>query len=103
MVDYEAIGQRVRGMRRALKLTQGELAELVGISASFLGHIERGTRILSVDTLMALCDALGTTPNALLGVMAADALPDASERVTVSVASMLQGVSDLLRELHIVE
>lgn len=50
-VDYVALGQRIRSHRCALHLTQEELAERVGISASFLGHIERGSRVLSVETL----------------------------------------------------
>ena len=56
-MDYTALGHRIRTLRTASGLTQAELAERVGISASFLGHIERGTRVLSVDTLAALCAA----------------------------------------------
>lgn len=36
------------------------------MSASFLGHIERGTRIASLETLVKLCIALDTDPNYLL-------------------------------------
>lgn len=68
MVDYKALGGRIRRLRRTAGLTQGDLANLVGLSASFLGHIERGTRVLSVETLMAISDALDCTPNVLLGV-----------------------------------
>ena len=35
-----------------------QLAEMVDVSCSFLGHIERGTRIASVETLARLCEAL---------------------------------------------
>lgn len=66
MVDYKDFGTRVRAARRRLGMTQEELAEKVGISSSFLGHIERGTRIASLETLVLLCNALHVTPQALL-------------------------------------
>lgn len=67
MIDYYALGRRIRARRRALNLTQEKLAEAADISASFLGHVERGTRNLSLETLLALCDALGASPDELLG------------------------------------
>lgn len=57
-LDYGKIGMRIRQARKAKKLTQSELAEQCGISMSFLGHIERGTRIMSLDTFVNLCEAL---------------------------------------------
>ena len=69
-MNYTDLGHKVRILRRARCITQEELATQVGISASFLGHIERGTRVLSLDTLLALCDTLGVTPNDLLSVEA---------------------------------
>ena len=42
--DYGAMGARIRACRRELKLTQEKLAERVGISNSFVGHIERGEK-----------------------------------------------------------
>lgn len=49
-------------------MTQGELAEKSEISLSFLGHIERGTRILSVETLIHICDSLNCSADHLLGI-----------------------------------
>jgi transcriptional regulator with XRE-family HTH domain len=74
MVDYKDFGQRVRTMRRNNNLTQEELAEKAGISTSFLGHIERGSRIASLETLVALCNILKTTPQYLLGASLDDDL-----------------------------
>ena len=65
-MDYQDLGSRIRQTRRKLALTQEELAEKVGISASFLGHIERGTRVASLETLVALCNELKVTPEYLL-------------------------------------
>ena len=74
MVDYKDFGQRVRTMRRSSNLTQEELAEKAGISTSFLGHIERGSRVASLETLVALCNILKTTPQHLLGASLDDDL-----------------------------
>ena len=65
-MDYIALGKRVRYIRRCQDITQEQLAEKVGISASFVGHIERGTRVLSVDTLYKLCTALGVSADYLI-------------------------------------
>ncbi len=67
-MNYTELGKKVRLIRKARGITQEELASQVGISASFLGHIERGTRVLSLDTLLALCHTLNVTPNDLLSV-----------------------------------
>lgn len=66
-MDYVAMGKRVKCRRKILKLTQEQLAEKINVSTSFIGHIERGTRKLSVETLCALCDALGVSSDFLLG------------------------------------
>ena len=64
-MDYEAMGARIRALRKRNGLTQAQLAEAVHISTSFMGHIERGTRIASLDTLVRLSqvlDVLKETP-----------------------------------------
>lgn len=66
-MDYAALGQKVRLLRKQKNMTQEQLAECVGISASFLGHIERGTRVASLETLVALCQTLQVSPEYLLG------------------------------------
>lgn len=67
-MDYVAIGELVRIRRKALGLTQEKLAELVDVSPSFIGHIERGTRKLSVETLYDLCKALDVSADYLMGI-----------------------------------
>lgn len=60
-MDYRAIGMRIRQFRKDKRLTQAELAQRVGISTSFMGHIERGTRIPSIETLVRLSESLGVS------------------------------------------
>ena len=66
MIDYKDLGDRIRQIRRAEHRTQEDLAAKVGISPSFMGHIERGSRIASLETLILICNELNTTPNYLL-------------------------------------
>ena len=67
-MDYVAFGKRVRFIRRFHDMTQEQLADVVGISTSFLGHIERGTRAVSVETLFKLCVVLGVSADYLIGI-----------------------------------
>ena len=60
-MDYSAMGKKIRRKRREMDITQAQLAELAGISTAFVGHIERGTRVLSVETLCRICKALGVS------------------------------------------
>jgi len=49
-----------------MKLSQVNLASQIEISTSFLGHIERGTRKASLETIVRLANALHVGMDALL-------------------------------------
>lgn len=65
-MDYIDLGRRVKTLRQQQHMTQEALAEKLDMSTSFLGHIERGTRVASLETLVKLCQVLDTDPNHLL-------------------------------------
>lgn len=65
-MDYEGLGRRIRVARHELSLTQEKLSELSSISLSFLGHIERGTRIPSIETLVLIANALNCSLDMLM-------------------------------------
>lgn len=68
ILDYSAIGDRIRSRRKLLHKTQERLAEQIGVSVSFIGHIERGEKKASVETFARLAVALETTlDNLILG------------------------------------
>ena len=56
--NMAAMGLRIRQRRTELNLTQEDLAERAGVSVSFIGHIERGEKAASVDTVVELCKVL---------------------------------------------
>lgn len=65
-IDYGKMGKRIREIRKMRGWSQDELAKKCGISMSFLGHIERGTRIMSLDTFVSICTALHAGADELL-------------------------------------
>jgi len=65
-LDYGKMGMRIRQVRKAKGWSQDELAKKCGISMSFLGHIERGTRIMSLETFVSICSALDAHADELL-------------------------------------
>jgi len=67
-MNHAAMGERIKAKRKELHLTQEQLANQAGITAAFIGHIERGTRVASIDTLYELCKALNVSADYLLGL-----------------------------------
>ena len=88
-MDYKAIGKRVRAMRKARGYTQEQLAERADISFPFVGHIERGTRVMSIKTLDSLARALDCSADYLLG----NAQEDSKDYLLA-----LQRVADFIEE-----
>lgn len=52
-------GNKIRELRETRKLTQAELAEMVGFSTNFVGMIERGKRNTTVSNVFKFAEALG--------------------------------------------
>ena len=65
-IDYTEIGHKIRQSRISHSYSQEQLAELTGISTAFLGHIERGTRAMSLETLVSICSVLNISIDYLL-------------------------------------
>lgn len=61
------IGERIRLHRINMGMTQAELAEEIDKSTSFVGHLERGTRTASFETIILLADTLELSVDYLLG------------------------------------
>lgn len=93
-MDYVAMGRRIRAYRKQRGLTQAVLAKSVGISTSFIGHIERGTRITSLETLVGLSTILEVSLDAL--VMGAD--PGTSDGPNASYK--MRVLNDVMRVLN---
>lgn len=68
-MDYVKLGKQLRRARHMRDLTQEELAERAGISTSFVGHIERGTRVPSLETVWRMCRAMNISIDYLMDGM----------------------------------
>lgn len=60
------LGTALRAVRKARRLSQGDLARLAGVSASAISQAERAQRGLSLDTLLDLSGKLGISLDELL-------------------------------------
>jgi transcriptional regulator with XRE-family HTH domain len=58
----ETIGERLRGVRKAQKVTQIELASRTGIAHSTLVRIERGQAKPKLETVRKLAETLEVDP-----------------------------------------
>ena len=65
-MDYYAIGQRIRKIRKARNISQEELAEKIGISTTHMSHIETGNTKLSLPVFVNLAAALEVPADDLL-------------------------------------
>lgn len=97
-MPYQELGKRVRQQRMLAQMTQEKLAEKAGISFSFLGHIERGTRKASLDTLVKLCNALKVSPRVLLQDSLQDDLLGDNVGISESQKKLLREISNCIIE-----
>ncbi len=65
-IDYFALGSRIRKARESKNFTQEQLSEMCALSTAHIGHIERGTRIPSLETLFRICSCLEISLDYLL-------------------------------------
>jgi len=63
-----ALSQHVRARRKALGLTQEQLAERSGLSTNYVARLEIGSNTPSFPTLVALADALGSQVSDILAI-----------------------------------
>lgn len=57
-LDYIAIGDRIRKYRELSRMTQEQLSESCSLSNGYIGHLERGTRSPSLETLVKISQIL---------------------------------------------
>lgn len=92
MVEF---GDRLRQLRKDRKLTQKELANLIGVKNSVISFYEVGERTPSLEVLIKLSKALHVSTDVLLGI-------EKSETIDVSGLSekdkqYIQSLIDRLR------
>ncbi len=108
-IDYTALGNRIRQCRKNNNITQEKLAEICSLSAAHIGHIERGTRIPSLDTVYRIACELGVSIDWLLFDSAegmnsvfcaiSENLADKKERQVKKYLATVKALADKIDEL----
>lgn len=62
----DSVGGNIRKYRQIKKLRQEDLAELTDLSPNYIGMVERGEKIPSLETLIAIVNALGVSADMVL-------------------------------------
>src|SRR5512133_3496138 len=89
MQDGAHLGAKVRALRRQRSLTQAQLAERLGISASYLNLIEHNRRSLSAAILIRMAEVLDLDLKTL-----------SAEGQARTVAELMEVFGDPILEAH---
>lgn len=65
-INYEKLGLQIKEIRQSRKLTQENLAEMVGCNTSHISNIENNHTQVSLNVLLAIANALNTSIDYLL-------------------------------------
>ena len=76
MVDYGSLGMRIKSARMKQNITQEDLSYAIHMSRGFISGVETGRRTPSLDSLVAIANALHTSADELL----ADSLSETTRR-----------------------
>ncbi|MFR8719658.1 MAG: helix-turn-helix domain-containing protein [Coprococcus comes] len=60
-MKLDTIGKNIRKFRLVKKLRQEDLAERTGLTANYIGMVERGEKIPSLETFIKILNALGVS------------------------------------------
>jgi transcriptional regulator with XRE-family HTH domain len=91
-------GEKLKILRKGLKLTQQQLAERVGVAKSVVSYYESGDRYPSYDVLIKLARIFHVTTDYLLDVEK-NRILDVSD-LSEDDITVLQTVADALRNKH---
>ena len=96
-MDYYAIGQRIRKIRKARGLSQENLAEKIGISTTHMSHIETAHTKMSLSTFIELASALEVRTDELLY----DNRPEDRSTSIAYITELLDGCT--IQQVRIIE
>ena len=82
-INYQMLGRRIQQIRTSQKLSQFQLAELIGTSPTFVSRIECGAKGPSLETLLAIADVLNASLDTLLAESRAHSLQPGDDEVSM--------------------
>ncbi|MBI4824000.1 MAG: helix-turn-helix transcriptional regulator [Nitrospirae bacterium] len=96
------LGKRVKHIRKALKLTQGKIAEKTGLSVEYISRIERGVGQPSFRTLESLANVLHVDVKDFFDFKAHIIFKD-KKQIAKQKKEYLEAISSELRSMEIHE
>ena len=60
------MGERISERRKALKMTQEELAEKINVSIPMISNLEQGKKAIRPENLIKICSVLGLSADYIL-------------------------------------
>ena len=78
-INKKAFGKKIKAAREKFKFTQFELAEKIGISPNFLGDIERGKKLPSLNVLITISNTLKISLDSLFSESLSNTLEEPEE------------------------
>jgi transcriptional regulator with XRE-family HTH domain len=95
-----SLGRRIRELRSKRGWTQEQFAGICGIHRTYLGHVERGEKNVSLSTVLRVANALGIRVTALFGRGRESPDTTALRKDANGQPSHGLDVNRLLQELH---
>ena len=106
-LNYQALGLKIREMRKSRGLSQERLSEMVGISPNYLSRVETfNGGVISLPTLVKICNALSVSMDYMLSdtlnltdtdILSLNALPEEDRQyLTAIIKEFLKYKANLL-------
>ena len=87
---YVEVGRTISKFRKELDLSQSQLAKQVGIGQPLIASIELGTRRVSLEDLLKVCEALHVSVTELLPAPQAPKKPGPRPKLVVAYEKLTQ-------------
>ena len=84
----QAIGMRIKELRKQKRIPQEKLAEMIGITPNYLSALERGAYNIKLDTMVQIIDCLDITADDLFRDVIKNGYQNKASRLTDAVASL---------------
>ena len=94
-MQYNSIGTNIRKFRTEKNLRQEDLAERAGLSANYIGMVERGLKEPGLATIVKILNALNISADELL----CDLVPSASHVTDDEISKRLEGLTPMQKKV----
>ena len=87
-MNTSSIGKRIRKYREAKGWRQEDFAEKTGLSVTYTGMIERGEKVLKLETFITIANVLEVSADLLLSDVLSTGYKVKSSEMTAEIASL---------------